>query len=52
MTTVLPVVACLDESVESQSSIPVAAAWARMLRVPLVLLNLCRGHGRIPRSPK
>lgn len=42
----LPVVACLDESVESQSLIPVAAEWASLLRVPLVLLTVDRPHLR------
>ena len=42
----LPVVACVDESVDSESAIAAAAAWARLLRVPLVLLTVDRPHLR------
>jgi nucleotide-binding universal stress UspA family protein len=34
----LPIVACLDGSAESEQAIPVAAAWASALHVPLVLM--------------
>ena len=39
-------VACIDESVESESSDPVAATWARLLHVPLVLLTVENPHLR------
>ena len=42
--TDLPVVACLDGSIESEQVIPVAATWARSLRVPLVLTVVTRPH--------
>lgn len=36
----LPVVVCLDGSAASQQMIPVAAMWARALRVPLVVVSV------------
>ena len=47
----LPVVACLDGSVESEQVLPHAATWAQQLRVPLVLLVVTRPHlGLLPNT--
>lgn len=46
----LPVVACVDSSAESQQVIPMAAAWASALRVPLVLLRVLRPYPPEPLS--
>ena len=40
----LPVVACIDDSADSEAAIPIAVGWARLLRVPLILLTVDRPH--------